>query len=96
MHRLIVRCLAIIVFLPQFTLASPSNSDKTYNSLRVKHGTTISIQHGANMYEVYAARCNEIVSKPIDSNYIILSPGEPVEVKDKYCNILILYSLPCK
>ncbi|MEY2986299.1 MAG: hypothetical protein RJB24_528 [Candidatus Parcubacteria bacterium] len=96
MHRLIVRCLAIILFLPQFTLASPSNLDKTYNALRVKHGTTISIQHGANIYEVYAARCNEIISHPIDSNYIILSPGDPIEIEDSKGNIMILYSLPCE
>lgn len=63
--------------------------------IRVEHKDTIRFFYNNKLYTVYATHCGEIIIHPSESDYIILSPGEPVELKDKSGNILILYSLPC-
>lgn len=60
------------------------------------HGVTILLTHGDHSYTVYASRCNELVKDLQKLDYIILNPGEPVELIDNSKNVLILYSLPCE
>ncbi len=66
-----------------------------YNAVRVNHGDKILLRHSLNAYTIYAAQCNEIVNDNQKSGYIILYPGNPIELIDNNNNILILYSLPC-
>jgi hypothetical protein len=69
--------------------------ERTYNALRINHGSKILLRYGSYLYTIYAVRCNEIVNENQNSGHIILYPGDPIELIDKN-NILILYSLPCK
>lgn len=72
------------------------NNDKVqYRHLRVEYGVKVKFIYNSIAYTVYAAHCGEITTHPSESYYIILSPGDPVELKDKSGDILILYSLPC-
>jgi hypothetical protein len=82
-------------FFPQPILSKPLEKGKSYNALRIKHGAKILLSHGANLYTIYAIRCNEIVNDTQKLDFIILRPGDPIELTDNNNNILILYSLPC-
>lgn len=85
--------LASILY-PQDIFAKPIE-EKNYNAVRLNHGDKILLRYSLNSYTIYAARCNEMVNGNQKSSYIILYPGEPIELKDESGNILILYSLPC-
>lgn len=94
MYNLFFGVLLGLITSPQPILPNSVSAENTYYALRVDHGTKILLPHGINLYKVYAARCNEIVDKTQRLDYIILYPGEPIELIDKN-NIIILYSLPC-
>lgn len=96
MRNLIIGVLVTLIFYPQPILAESLDKNKIqFTSLRVDRGKEIEYIYGNRIYKIYAAHCGEIIIHPSESDYIILSPGEPVELKDKSGDILILYSLPC-
>jgi len=101
MRYLFLGLLFGLMFSPQPIVLANSlntgNNDKVqYRSLRVDYKHTINFVYNNKIYTVYATSCGEIINKyNKDLNYIILSPGEPIELKDDNGNILILYSLPC-
>jgi|GEM_PF-991383 len=100
MHRVIVGFMVTLMFYSQPLLADSSDNKKVrpqnITGIRVEHKTTRRFVYNNKLYTVYASRCNEIITESVDSNYIILNPGDPIELKDENGDILILYSLPCK
>lgn len=95
MHNLFFRLILGLAISTQNIFAQPLVHNTTYKAIRVDHGVIILMTHGDNSYKVYAARCNEIINNSQKLDYIILNPGEPVELIDSSKNVLILYSLPC-
>jgi hypothetical protein len=96
MINLIIGVLVTSIFYPQPILAESLDKNKIqFTSLRVDRGQEVKYIYGNRIYKIYATHCGEIINNSIESDYIILSPGEPVELKDKSGDILILYSLPC-
>jgi len=100
MKTSILGILLSLLFYPQPIWAESSDNNKgqpkNITGIRVEHKTTIKFIYNNNIYTVYATSCSETINKyNKDLNYIILSPGDPVELKDESGNILILYSLPC-
>jgi hypothetical protein len=91
MQRLIWGLLAILILLPQEVYAKSSDKNYIqYKAIRVEHSHTIQFIYNNTKYTVYATDCKEIITQPIESTYIILSPGDPVELKDENGNVLIL------
>lgn len=93
MKALLRFILLVSILYPQNISAKPIE-ERNYNALKVNYGAKILLRHGLNSYRIYAARCNEIVNENQKLGYIILYPGNPIELIDNN-NILILYSLPC-
>jgi hypothetical protein len=99
MHRVIVGFMVTLMFYSQPLLADSSDNKKAHpqniTGIRVEHKTTRRFVYNNKLYTVYAD-CKEIITQIRDSNYIILSPEDPIELKDENGNILLLYSVPCK
>jgi hypothetical protein len=96
MKNLILGLLLSLIFYPQLIWADSLNNDKVqYRHLRVEYGAEEKFRYNNTVYTVYAAKCNTITTDPENLNYIVLKPGEPIELKDEKGNILILYTLPC-
>ena len=96
MYRVIVVFMVSLLFYTQPIWAESLDKNKVqFTSLRVDREKEIKYIYGNRIYKIYATHCGEIIIHPSESDYKILSPGEPVELKDKSGNILILYSLPC-
>ena len=99
MQNFALGLLSVLMLYSKPILADSLNDNKSYNAIRVEHGNTILLQYRSDVYGVYAARCNEVIKDDTKLNYIILNPGEPIELLYESKNdikILILYSLPCK
>jgi len=77
------------------SLNTENNNKIQYRHLRVEYGVEVKFIYNNTVYTVYAAKCNTITTDPKNLNYIVLKPGEPIELKDSNGNILILFSLPC-
>jgi hypothetical protein len=77
------------------SLNTGNNNKIQYRHLRVEYGVEVKFIYNNTVYTVYAAKCNTITTDPKNLNYIVLKPGEPIELKDLNGNILILFSLPC-
>lgn len=96
MLNLTLGFLLSLLFYPQPIWAESLDKNKIqFTSLILDRGKEIEYIYGNRIYKIYAAHCGEIIIHPSESDYIILSPGDPVELKDESGNILILYSLPC-